>query len=574
MGVTQPCFFIQKLKNNKMNGIERLSDKKSINLTSNNDKIKIGVKKRNNNKKRNSIDASSNKKLKITIPKQSDKLLFLPELKTETSNKNIHIKEYEKNNHENTNDSQCKIIKKKKRPKSPNLLKRSNILSDENVLIKKNFIKGALRRKEKFCTVYSGLSDNGEMVTIKEYNNLNENKKKAIIENRENIYKINHPNIIKVISLPNNIKDEFSIIYEYLELKNVEEHIKNFGTLNEEMIQVFGKQLHLGLKYIHNKKIFHKNLKSSNILFDIDGTIKIAGCLIDNLILGGAEEIYKDLLNSNYIEYYTPPFFIKKINKYINEKKFNKNNNEKRIDTMKLNNNDKNIIFDDWQSFDLWFAGCILIEISSGKKPWSHYNFKNNLELFDFLNTTNLIPDIPKKISYECKELIQILLDPVQTSKENIYDIIFDLNFFKLKASDLKYQTTLTNITNSLKKSANNISDSCNNLNSETQLGKILEKNKVVNIMNSNNGASFSVSCSGEDSSLSGSIFKSNIVSPNVENKQFDLPNKDEFHLSRLATIKTEMEEVKELQNEQSICDKTYENEWNLDFDKNISNKK
>ena len=241
---------------------------------------------------------------------------------------------------------------------------------------------------------------------------------------------------------------------------------------------------------------------------------------------------------------------------------------------MKLNNNDKNIIFDDWQSFDLWFAGCILIEISSGKKPWSHYNFKNNLELFDFLNTTNLIPDIPKKISYECKELIQILLDPIKTSKENIYETIFDLNFFKLKASDLKYQTTLTNITNSLKKSANNISDSCNNLNSETQLGKILEKNKVVNIMNSNNGASFSISCSGEDSSLSGSIFKSNIVSPNVENKQFDLANKDEFHLSRLATIKTEMEEVKELQNEQSICDKIYENEWNFDFDKNISNKK
>jgi hypothetical protein len=233
-------------------------------------------------------------------------------------------------------------------------------------------------------------------------------------------------------------------------------------------------------------------------------------------------------------------------------------------------NNDKNYIFDNWQSFDLWLAGCILIEISSGKKPWSHYNFKNNLELFDFLNTTNLIPDIPKKISYECKELIQILLDPTLTNKENIYETIFDLNFFKLKASDLKYQTTLTNITNSLKKSANNINDSYNNLNSETQLGKILEKNKVVNILNSNNGASFSISCSGEDSSLSGSIFKSNIVSPNVENNQFDFKNKDEVHLSRLATIKTEMEEVKELQNENSICDKTDEIEENLYFDKNI----
>ena len=503
MGVAQPCFFIQK--NNKLNGIERLSDKNQKNLMTNENNINIGVQKRNNNRKRNSIEIPKNKKLKIIITKQNNKILMLPELKPET---------HEQNNNENIN-SQCKIIKKKKRYKSPNLLKTSNILNDENILIKKNFIKGALRRKEKFCTVYSGLSDNGEMVTIKEYNNLNENKKKVIIENRENIYKINHPNIIKAISLPNDIKDEFIIVYEYLELKNIEDHIKEFGTLNEEMIQVFGKQLLLGLKYIHNKKIFHKNLKSSNILFDIDGTIKIVGCLIDNLILGDAEEIYKDLLNSNYIEYYTPPFFIKKINKYINENKLNENNNEKIIDKINLINNDKNIIFEDWQSFDLWFAGCILIEISSGKKPWSYYNFKNNLELFDFLNTTSLIPNIPKKVSYEFKELIQILLDPVITSKKNIYEIIFDLNFFKLKASDLKYQATLTNITSSLKRSTNDIKDSCNNLNKEKQLGKILEKSKVVNILNSNNGASFSVSCSVGDNSLPGSLFKSNIVPSN-----------------------------------------------------------
>ena len=570
MGVTQPCFFIQKTKNNNLNGIERLSNRKQNNVTNNN-KINISIKNRNN-RKRNSIEASNHKKLNIAISTQKDKLLMIPELKTETNAQNLHRKEYEKKSNKKANDNQCKIIKKNKRHKSPNLLKRSKILNDENILIKKSFIKGALRRKEKFCTVYSGLSDSGEMVTIKEYNNLNENKRKAIIENKDNIYKINHPNIIKVISLPNDIKGEFSIVYEYLELKNIEEHIKNFGTLNEEMIQIFGKQLLLGLKYIHDKKIYHKNLKSSNILFDIDGTIKIAGCLIDNLILGNAEETYKDLLNSNYIEYYTPPFFIKKISKYINEKKLNENINEESIATMKLINN--NNIFEDWQSFDLWYAGCILIEISSGKKPWSQYNFKNNSELFDFLNTTNLIPNIPKKISCEGKELIQILLDPVLTSQENIYETIFDLNFFKLKASDLKYQTTLTNITNSLKKSGNNITDSYNNLNSEKQLGKILEKNKVVNILNSNNGASFSVSCSGEDSSLFGSIFKSNIVLPNAENKQFDFKNKDEIHLSRLETLKSEMDEIKELKNEQSIYDKTDEREENLNFDKNISNKK
>ena len=82
----------------------------------------------------------------------------------------------------------------------------------------------------------------------------------------------------------------------------------------------------------------------------------------------------------------------------------------------------------------------------------------------------------------------------------------------------------------------------------------------MVNILNSNNGASFSVSCSMGDKSLPGSLFKSNIVSSNAENKQFDFKNKDEFHLSRIETLKSEMVEVKELQNENSICDKTDEN--------------
>ena len=126
MGVAQPCFFIQK--NNKLNGIERLSDKNQKNLMTNENNINIGVQKRNNNRKRNSIEIPKNKKLKIIITKQNNKILMLPELKPET---------HEQNNNENI---KCKIIKKKKRYKSPNLLKTSNILNDENILIKKNFI--------------------------------------------------------------------------------------------------------------------------------------------------------------------------------------------------------------------------------------------------------------------------------------------------------------------------------------------------------------------------------------------------------------------------------------------------
>ena len=123
---------------------------------------------------------------------------------------------------------------------------------------------------------------------------------------------------------------------------------------------------------------------------------------------------------SNKIENYIPPFFIKYMKYFYNTN----NNNEEN----KINNINE---FDDWQSYDLWFLGCIIIEVASNRKPWSDYNFKNNYEFFHFLENSNSLPIIPKKLSNECQELIKILLNPSLTNKKNIYDIIFNLNFFQ-----------------------------------------------------------------------------------------------------------------------------------------------
>ena len=554
MGATQPCYFKEKLnRNNNLNimRLNKLNKNKTISTCKSN-KIIIKIKK------------TYNKNFRISLPISNQKKTFsslLTKMSIESNDKFKTIY----NEEENNNEMRYSIIKRKSSHKSPIQIKRATLYNSETIKSVKNYMKGPLKGKERFCTVYSGLSINGEIVTIKEYNNLAEKQKKTIIENREKIYKLNHRNIIKVISLSNQYDEDFKIVYESLNVKNAEQHIKEFGTLNERMIKKFGKQLLKGLEYMHNKKVYHKNLNPTNILVDIDGTIKISGCLIDSLILGNGKEIYNRLLNSNYIEYYIPPFFIKKIYKSINEEKeklFQDNSEE--IILNELNNNYEDKMFEDWQSYDLWFVGCFLIEALSGKKPWSHYNFKNKIDLINFLSTTNLIPTIPKKISLECKELIQTLLDPKLTKMKNIYEIIFDLNFFKLSPDKLRYQTT--NITNSFKKSYNENNDSNNNNNytdSGTQLGKILEKNKVVNMLNGNNNPSFTITYTGEESSI-GSILNSNLFSPNKTTKIFDFRNNIEPPLKKLKT--TNMPSVIELKNEQSPDDKINESQPSKNF--------
>ena len=158
--------------------------------------------------------------------------------------------------------------------------------------------------------------------------------------------------------------------------------------------------------------------------------------------------------------------------------------------------------------------GCFLIEVASGKKPWHHYNFKDNAEFFEFLKNTHLIPTVPQKRSIEFNELIQVLFNPTLTNKKNVYDIIFNLNFFKKKVSDFIYKkNNKSMIQSSLRTTKGDkkfMEDSSYFADSNMQLGQVLQNNKVKNILNNNNNASFSVTNSMEDISFSNSHISNN----------------------------------------------------------------
>ena len=248
--------------------------------------------------------------------------------------------------------------------------------------------------------------------------------------------------------------------------------LKTYGHLDEKMIQIYTRQLLEALQYLHKNKIYHKNLKPNNIYLETDGTVKICDYIIDNLILGNEIDFYNYLLNSEKIEYYLPPFFIQSIRQYNDLIKKNKRN----ID----NNGGDVVIFYNWQSFDLYFVGWLIIELFSGKKIWNNYNFKNNEEFFDSLGVIKLV--IPIKLSNQCKELIKILFDYSLTKRPDIYDIIFNLDFFKIDTKEFKYyrQISLNSSINdsSLEKSIKKEdSNSIGNFNKENgkQLGKIFK---------------------------------------------------------------------------------------------------
>lgn len=576
MGVMQPCCFDGR-RNNRKIGIIRLTNNKLRDKT--NSKLKNFQKA-----KKNSSDYSNKgNKTKIRLTEISEEDMKskkeIPHNKMKNKNKlnNDEIEELKSYNN----------IRKKKNNKIPNM-KSSNsvgrkssydkkIKNINNAFHKKSFMKGEKIGEGRFGEIFSGVNiSTGGLITIKIFNNnLSDFQKNKIINSLDTLYKLNHKNLVKIIPLPKeeiyDENDNLCIVYQSVNLFNVEEFIKKYGKLDEKIIQKYIKQLLEGLQYLHQNNVFHKNLKPSNILIDADGTIKISDYLIDSLILGDAEKIYKNLLELDQIYYYIPPFFIQSINKY-KEQKIEKRKEENQKTSDKT-------IFENWKSFDLWFLGCLIIEVYSKKKPWFHYNFQNNSEFFQFLGTTHLIPTIPIKLSVQCQDLIKILFDENITKRRNIYDIIFELDFFKMDPDNFTYNN-INNKKNDIKYSLNDshgnsmqnddsdlsISKSINN-ESGTQLGKVLEKNKVINLLNSNNDPSFSITYTYEDNNLS---FSQSFM--NINMNQSNISKGKNINNININKIKNSMPKVEEAQVEQSPDPVKNEEEQNFSFSKPKTN--
>ena len=457
------------------------------------------------------------------------------------------------------------IYNKKEQNKKETISKiktNNNLKNEKNEYYsQKDFIKGKIKGKGRFGIVYSGLySKSGEIVAIKIYDNVNEKSRNEIFNNIKELYYLNHPNIIKAIPLVDTLqinkienKETFTIIYEISNGNSLKELINQFGELHEIIIQKYSKDILLALQYLHKKNIIHKNIKTSNILVDSNGTIKISDSLIDSIILGNGKELYDKLLNkeinleNNKIDYSIPPFFIQNI---------------------KIN---QNYIIN--QSYDLWCLGCVLIECLSGNAPWSHYPFKNQRDFIKFLSNTHLIPTLPKKLSNQCKEFLNLLFDYNQTSKNDIYEKLYNLDFFKINYDNKSISNNLSGINNeSLDKSSiktsiifNNIfnvttnrkknKNNNNNINNNNNnLGQVLKNLQIVNVLNNNDSPTFSITISGISSNrnsfynqINNQSNKSSFLNGSCIIKKYGLNNNN---LNNLKNF--EMFEVPEANIEQS----------------------
>ena len=239
-------------------------------------------------------------------------------------------------------------------------------------------------------TIYKAFNINdGKTFVVKKYNCLEGIKCENYI-NEVKIYEnLNHPNIIKYI-FSEQINNYYFLYLEYIPGGSIKNIVEQFGGINERLIRKYTKQILLGLKYLHDNKIIHRDIKCANILIGDKGIIKLTdfGCSKKISLKFSKKD------SSSNEEYCTSlkgtiPWCAPEV---ICHKKYGK-------------------------KADIWSLGCTLLEMT-GNQPWGKND--NIFQVMNKIGKTNLTPEIPDYLSNNFKDFLELCLKREPKKRANL----------------------------------------------------------------------------------------------------------------------------------------------------------
>lgn len=234
--------------------------------------------------------------------------------------------------------------------------------------------------KGSYSLVYCGknmITD--ELVAIKRIIFM-KNEEKDRIEKEINIMKsLQHKNIIKLYDV---VYDDSSIniVMEYCEFGDLSTFLSS-KPLKEKYAKKIMIQIKDAVKYLYDNNVFHRDIKTQNILLTKDKTIKLGDFGLAKLFNSNEKKLSSTICGSPI---YMAPEIIK-CNNYGTKT-------------------------------DLWSIGVILYEMITGRPP---FKAKNHIELIRKIDTTSVYIPMTFLISTECRDMINGLLQKEPESRMN-----------------------------------------------------------------------------------------------------------------------------------------------------------
>uniref|UniRef100_A0A3P9LMM2 non-specific serine/threonine protein kinase n=1 Tax=Oryzias latipes TaxID=8090 RepID=A0A3P9LMM2_ORYLA len=260
-----------------------------------------------------------------------------------------------------------------------------------------------------FAVVFKGRhkEKHGWEVAVKCINKKNLAKSQSLLGKEIKILKeLKHGNIVRLLDYQ-EIGGCVYLVMEYCNGGDLAEYLHSKGTLSEDTIRVFLRQIAQAMKVLQSKGILHRDLKPQNILLchpegrkssSINASIKIAD-------FGFARHLQTNTMAATLCG--SPMYMAPEV-------------------IMSQNYDAK---------ADLWSIGTIMYQCLTGKAPF-HASSPQELRLFYESNTT-LLPSIPKETSPNLRHLLLGLLQ--RNHKERItFDEFFHHPFLETSTSTKK----------------------------------------------------------------------------------------------------------------------------------------
>ena len=108
---------------------------------------------------------------------------------------------------------------------------------------------------------------------IKEYTH-NENIRKRFLAEAKSMFKMSHPNIVKVTDLIDD-GETVAFVMEYVEGETLKEYIERKGKLSDDEIKSIFSQMLDAVGYVHEQNLVHRDIKPSNFMVSPKGIVKL-----------------------------------------------------------------------------------------------------------------------------------------------------------------------------------------------------------------------------------------------------------------------------------------------------------
>ncbi|KAI8883098.1 kinase-like protein [Backusella circina FSU 941] len=248
---------------------------------------------------------------------------------------------------------------------------------------KLRWIQGELIGKGSFGKVYHALNvEAGEWIAVKQVDlpltkadfsnpQLRETKDAlfreiSLLEDLDNEY------IVQYLGYDvDEDEGNINIFLEYVPGGSIASCLAKTGKFEDPLVRFFTRQILMGLAYLHNRNILHRDIKAGNILLDQHGTCKITDFGLSKL--SGQDKAYDPHSNNSVMRgtvFWMAPEVVKGTN--YNAK------------------------------VDIWSLGCTVIEMLTGDHPWLDLNMLAALYSLGKYQP----PPIPQGISEQARDFL------------------------------------------------------------------------------------------------------------------------------------------------------------------------